>query len=222
MLKTKYLDLTGQRYGRLVAIKRITRPSQMKNRSAWWLFKCDCGAEFKTNANNVRSGRIKSCGCWQRERLLTHGKTGTKLFGIWCGMRQRCSDVNNRDFQRYGGRGITVCDEWQTDFRPFYNWAIASGYADSLTIDRIDVNGNYEPSNCRWATRKEQANNRRTNIYLTYEGDTFTLAQWAERTGIAGDTLSKRLYRHGWSIEKALTTPVRKQRNNVRCSGRSA
>lgn len=218
----QFIDITGQRYGRLVAVKRLAKPEGIKNNSAWWLFKCDCGKDVATSTNNVRSGRIKSCGCWQKERLLTHGKTGTKLFNVWVKMRERCTNANSKDYPRYGGRGITVCDEWQNDFITFYDWAMANGYADDLTIDRIDNDKGYSPKNCRWATHKEQANNRCTNIFLTYDGDTFTLAQWAEKSGIAWDTLSKRLFRYGWSVEKALTTPARKQRNNVRCGERSA
>ena len=209
-----FLDITGQRYGRLVAIKRIEKPSHIKNHSAWWLFRCDCGAEVKTNSNNVRSGRIKSRGCWKRERLTTHGKTHTKLFGTWSKMRERCTNSNRQDYKNYGGRGISVCEEWINDFQAFYDWAMSNGYADNLSIDRIDNNGNYEPLNCRWATAKEQANNRRSNVFLSFDGISFTLSQWSEKTGIPHDTLRRRLVDYGWSIEKALTTPVRKQSNN--------
>lgn len=211
---TRFIDITGQRYGRLIAVKRIEKPEGIKSNSAWWLFKCDCGKDVTTNSNNVRSGRIKSCGCWQKERLITHGKSNTKLFSVWSRMRERCTNENRRDFHRYGGRGITVCDEWRNDFQAFYDWAMANGYDDNLTIDRLDNDGNYCPNNCRWATQKEQANNRSTNIFITYNGNTLTVTQWAEKTGVLCDTLSKRLNKYGWSVEKALTTPIRKQRNN--------
>ena len=210
----KFVDMTGQRYGKLVAIKRVPIPEHIKSRSAWWLFKCDCGKEVEINSLHVRNGHIKSCGCWQRERLTTHGMTNTILFGKWNRMLERCRNKNRRDYKNYGGRGIRVCDEWKNNFMSFYNWAIDSGYKEGLTIDRIDTNGNYEPSNCRWATPKEQANNRRTSVFLTYNGETHTVSQWAEIQHIPRDTLDRRMRRCGWSVEKALTTPVKRQKNN--------
>jgi hypothetical protein len=132
----------------------------------------------------------------------THGMRYTRIYNIWRSMRQRCSNSNCIRYSRYGGRGITVCDEWN-DFNCFYKWAIATGYKDDLTIDRINTDGNYEPSNCRWATYKEQANNIKTNRLITYDGETKTMTQWAEAIGIKPATLWARLNR-GWSIEQAL------------------
>lgn len=126
-------------------------------------------------------------------------------------MRQRCYNPKNRDFKHYGGRGITVCEEWRKDFKVFHDWAMANGYAKGLTLDRIDVNGNYSPENCRWATMLEQSNNLRKNKLLTYQGETKTVAEWARIKGIRRNTLWLRLYKHKWSVEKALTTPLRKR-----------
>ena len=124
-------------------------------------------------------------------------------------MKARCYYKKDSRYMDYGGRGITVCKEWLDSFQAFYDWAMANGYADDLTIDRIDVDGNYEPSNCRWATRKQQGNNKRSNVLITYGEETHTLAEWAEKVGIKRTTLVSRLFVNHWDIEKALFQPVR-------------
>lgn len=147
--------------------------------------------------------------------LCGHGGKGTRIYRIWMKMRRRCSDPSEDNYLRYGGRGITVCDEWRDSFAAFRDWAIANGYADDLTIDRIDNDGNYEPSNCRWATRKTQQNNTRRNHYITANGLTLTVAEWSERTGIKYDTLQTRL-KKGWNPEKAVSTPARRYGEEVK------
>lgn len=139
-----------------------------------------------------------------------HGKRHTRIYDIWRSMRQRCYNPNTNRYKNYGGKGIKVCDEWRESFEAFYEWAMANGYADNLTIDRKDTNGNYEPNNCRWVTMKEQQNNRLNNHLETYNGETHTIAEWSEITGIKMCTLWARLKKYGWSIEKALTTATRK------------
>lgn len=141
-----------------------------------------------------------------------------KLWGVWRHMRERCSYPKHKSYKDYGGRGIKVCDEWNESFEAFARWAYANGYDDDApitecTLDRIDPNGNYEPSNCRWTTMKEQANNRRNNVTIVYQGRTQNICEWANELHIPRDTLCFRI-RNGWSIEKAFTTPVRKQKNN--------
>ena len=127
----------------------------------------------------------------------------------WYNIKRRCYDPTDRNFKDYGGRGITVCVEWKNDFKSFYDWAMANGYLDNLTIDRIDVNGNYCPDNCRWATIYEQANNKRNNHLLTYNGCTTTMAEWSRKAKIPYRTLINRINVLGWPVDKALTTPVR-------------
>jgi hypothetical protein len=138
-----------------------------------------------------------------------HGLTKTHLFQTWSNAKSRCSDPNSLPFKDYGGRGITVCEEWKNDFKAFYDWAMANGYKEGLTLDRIDNNQGYSPDNCRWATVKEQSNNRRSNTFLVFCGERKTISQWADDTGISRETLYKRLA-NGWDIEETLTTPTRK------------
>lgn len=202
-------DLTGEKFERLTVIER----AENKNGRVAWLCNCECGKSVVVIAKDLKNGHTKSCGCLQREiatqRMAmrkTHGKTNTRLYHIWHGIKERCCSVNYVHYKNYGGRGITVCDEWLHDFQAFYDWALANGYADNLTIDRIDNNKGYSPDNCRWVTMKEQQNNRRNNRLITYNGKTQTISQWSEEKNINKRTLIDRL-NHGWSTERALNTP---------------
>ena len=132
-----------------------------------------------------------------------HGKYGTRLYRTYASMKRRCYNKNVKDYKNYGGRGVRVCDEWTQDFMNFYNWAINNGYNDNLTIDRINVNGNYEPNNCRWITMKQQENNRRNNVNLTYNGITKTITQWGQSLNIPRSTIFNRYY-NGWTTEDIL------------------
>lgn len=181
----KILDLTGHKYGRLTPLKMVERNSSNK---VQWLCLCDCGNTVKVTTGHLRSGHTKSCGCYNIdssvESSTTHNGKGTRLYEIWEGMKKRCNNPNSKYYHLYGGRGICVCDEWQNDFSAFRDWAMANGYEDNLTIDRMEVDGNYEPSNCRWATRKEQNNNTRRNHIITVGGVSKNIAQWSEYLGI--------------------------------------
>ena len=207
LLEERVIDLTGQRFGMLTVLERAGRK---RNRVAWRC-RCDCGKESIVCALDLRSGDVKSCGCmkgsWIAESKLKHGMSGSRLYRVWAGMKDRCLNRNEKEYPNYGERGISVCNEWM-EFEPFQKWALANGYSDKLTIDRIDVNGDYCPENCRWATWKEQANNKRNNRFLEFNGRRQTVAQWAEEIGIDWTTLLDRLSRH--SIEEALSMPPKK------------
>ena len=159
-------NLIGQRFGKLTVIGRAENSNTGKTR---WLCKCDCGNMKKNSvdSHSLKTGKVKSCGCLYREsnnkNARIHGLTKSRLHLIWSGMKARCNNPKANGYMQYGGKGVTVCDEWTHDFKTFYDWATANGYADNLTIDRIDVNGNYEPSNCRWVSWKVQENNRSNN-----------------------------------------------------------
>ena len=141
-----------------------------------------------------------------------HGLCGTRQYRIWALMKNRCTNPNSPEYHRYGGRGIGVCDEWLQNVKAFYDWAMANGYQDDLTIDRIDNDGNYCPDNCRWVDMRTQCNNRSTNTFITHDGQNLTIAEWARRTGVPPEELRDRLYRRGWECEKALSTPVKQKK----------
>ena len=208
-MKRERIDLTGMRFGKLTV---LSFSHADKSGKAMWLCQCDCGNKKIIASGNLRSGNSKSCGCLHKEmltqRMLTHGETGGRLYWIWHGMKARCLNPKEPAYKHYGKRGIMVCNEWKNSFEAFRDWAIANGYANNLTIDRIDNNGNYEPSNCRWATAKEQANNKRSSYYITYCGKTQTIKQWADELGINYYTLHSRIVRRGWSVEKAFAKGV--------------
>lgn len=208
----RFKNLTGQKFGRLTVKYHYGKNKHSHN---LWYCECECGGHAIVDTNALRSGDTKSCGCLAKEltikRSTTHGKTKHKLYRIYAHMKERCYSENSQDYEYYGGRGIKICDEWLLDFENFYQWAINSGYTEGLTIDRIDVNGNYEPSNCRWTTMKKQNNNKRSNIIIEFDGKAHTLKEWSEILGIKYNTLYTRVVMRGWTIEKAFTSKVRKR-----------
>lgn len=144
------------------------------------------------------------------DKRVRHGMYGTRIYGIWAAMKARCGNPNYTEYELYGGRGVKVCEEW-IDFMNFHEWAKISGYSDDLSIDRINNDGNYEPSNCKWSTPKEQANNRRSNRMISYKGKTMNLKEWASALGMGYRSLHKRINK-GWSVEEAFTRPYREAR----------
>lgn len=207
------IDLTGQRFGRLVVIGRADPPRDLRRRARWRCI-CDCGREVEVYGFNLSNGNTASCGCLQVERSTaastTHGQSGSRLYVTWRDMLQRCENPHNPRYSNYGERGIAVCEEWHI-FTNFMQWAERTGYQDDLTIDRIDVNEGYNPVNCRWATVREQNRNKRNNVLITYCGITRCLADWAITLGIHPVTLWERIFRYHWDIERAFTTPVRQR-----------
>jgi len=212
----KHTGLDNKRFGYLTVLHRVPNAT---NGDICYFCRCDCGQELIVRACNLIHGRTKSCGCMRRSLASVrktkhgdsggHGGTGTRLYRIWRAMLSRCNCPSATEYQNYGGRGVCVCNEWKNDYASFREWAFANGYDDHLTIDRIDNDGNYDPSNCRWVTMKVQMNNKSSCHYLEYNGKTQTISEWAREIGISRSVLSQRINRYHWPIEKALTLPIK-------------
>ena len=203
----RFVDLTGKRFGRLTVTERVNNTKRTS-----WKCMCDCGGVKIVVGDNLTSGKVRSCGCLRKEvsavlvrsiSKTTHGQSKTRLYKIWAAMKDRCYNEHNAEYRNYGARGITVCQEWLSDFEPFYRWSIGNGYKAGLSIDRIKGFEGYSPENCRWATPKVQGNNTRRNHLLEYKGEVHTIAEWAEIKGIKYNTLNGRIYK-GWSVDRAL------------------
>ena len=206
---SKYESLIGTKFNSLTI---LGIESHNKTGHYKLLCKCDCGNQKSIRSDKVINGITKTCGC-KGIGCNAYTQKGisrkySNLYSCWNIMRHRCYDVNNEKYANYGARGITVCEEWRYSFEPFFNWAMANGYQKGLTIDRIDVNGNYEPSNCRWTTYIVQARNKTNNKMITYKGETKCLSQWCEELEIPYHTIRARI-RLGWTPEKSFETPIK-------------
>jgi hypothetical protein len=203
----RLIDLTGRRFGRLVVTRR--GPTDARG-EAHWDCVCDCGGLASPAGYALRVGASTSCGCFHNEVTgginRTHGKTRTPTYLAWNNMRRRCQDPENPNYRSYGARGISVCDRWQI----FENFLADMGErpARGLELDRIDNDGNYEPGNCRWATRMQQAENKTTNRRLTIDGETKTVSEWGRLTGLGLKRISARINKLGWTPERAILEPV--------------
>lgn len=200
----KLIDMHGRRFGRLTVKSRAVRKG-LDN--AHWLCTCDCGNETEVDGYKLRRGITSSCGCLTKELLTTHAKTNSVEYRTWANIKARCYNRKNTHYSNYGGRGISVCDHWRNSFQNFFA-DMGPRPSPLYSVDRINNDGNYEPGNCRWATRTEQANNCRRNIFYTLGGESLTLGQWAKKLNINDGTLRNRVYRYGWSVERALTTTI--------------
>lgn len=220
---SKLVDLTGQKFGRLTVLREAEPYISPKgHKSQRWFCRCDCGNEKVVMRGHLCDGATISCGCYHSSELTKrntkHGYANEKLYAIYRGIKCRCYNPHHGDYQRYGAKGVTMCEEWKNDYGVFREWAYASGYKEEVlpngrsqwTIDRIDVKGNYEPSNCRWITIQAQMNNKSNNYPIEYNGRTHTIAEWAKELGISYMTLHDRILRYGWNIERALTERVKK------------
>ena len=194
-----FQDLSGQKFGKLTAIKVV---GKSKKGESIWECLCDCGNITKSTCSNLKRGHTKSCGCYKKICCVTHHEANTRLYKIWKGIKNRCCNKRTPQYCDYGGRGITVCDQWLKNYINFRDWALANGYEDNLTIDRINNDGNYEPNNCRWVNNKIQSNNRRDNCFITYLGETLTISQWGDRLGIDATTIRARYKDYNLPLEK--------------------
>lgn len=198
----------GKKYGKLTIYDTYINDGRKRK----YLCICDCGNEVFSTISNLTSGNTKSCGCLAKEttaaRNRTHGHSNERIYNIWSKMLSRCEKEYETSYHRYGGKGVSVCEEWK-DFITFYDWSIKNGYSDDLTIDRVDNSGNYCPENCRWTSYKEQARNQSSNILVEYNGETKTLAEWAEIYSLPYKLVHLRYRRYNWNIEKTLKTPIR-------------
>lgn len=197
------IDLSGRRYGSLTVIRlAVDIPGKKKK----WICRCDCGRETIVSACNLRNGHTKHCSkCGYKamsEKNRTHGGTGSNLYLVWCTMRNRCERTGVKSYSDYGGRGVSVCEEWK-DFQNFKSWALSNGYEHGLEIDRMNVNGDYCPENCRWVTRLINANNKRNNRVVEYNGEKKTLAEWARYYGVNYKLLHKHVSA-GYSFTDAI------------------
>ena len=204
----------GMKFGKLT-VREIVVNGNTNQRK--YLCDCECGGTKITSEDNLRRGHCRSCGCLYKGHGGSKKKnifmgSDSKLYRTWSGIKSRCFDQNSHNYHNYGGRGITMCDEWKNDYNTFKKWALHNGYNESrgrdCSIDRIDTNGNYEPSNCRWATAKEQANNTRRNTIVEYDGKRMSLSQWADYLKMDYSSFMSRWVR-GWTMEKNVNTPVR-------------
>lgn len=208
----------GERYGRLVIVEELPRRRSGENGHMLRIMrcKCDCGGEKITKYVSLRNNHTRSCGCWWRDAPYKHGGSTKdseykRLYHVWCAMRNRCLNPDDKNYYNYGGRGIGICEEW-LDFPTFKDWALKTGYDPNApqgvtTIDRIDVNGNYCPENCRWVDIEVQANNKRDTVKITHNGETLSVSQWRRRGGTVCDSVYQKRVKDGWDLESALFTP---------------
>lgn len=199
----------GDKFGKLTVLEYYGND---KHNKRLWLCKCDCGNKTLVTTSDLRRGHTTSCGCVGKAHSFKHGMTGSRIHNIWLNMRYRCRNKKDTTYKNYGARGIDICDEWYDNFQNFYEWSIDNGYTDDLTIDRIDNNGNYEPSNCRWVSFVDQQYNKRGTVHVYDKNMEYTIKDLSDITGICCNTIRTRI-RRGWSVDDILKTPLGRKRN---------
>jgi hypothetical protein len=201
----RLIDITGHKYGRLTVLEHL---GVRERRTHYWKCQCECGSIIEVSGSNLRSGKSKSCGCISKECSWNkkHGKTKSVEYAIWNSMKMRCNNLNNDSYDYYGGRGIKVCERWANSFENFYE--DMGKRPEGMSIDRIDVNADYCPENCRWATVEEQSRNKRDNVYIEYKGERKILSDWAKELNMSVPALSNRLNKYGYTIEEAFNTKI--------------
>ena len=209
-------DITGQKFNRLTAVCF----SHFKNGKYYWKFKCDCGCETIAEIYKVKSGHTQSCGCYHKDIIRTiYGLRKHRLYGVWVNIKERCLKPRNKAYKNYGGRGIKICENWSKNFLNFYDWAMANGYAESLSIDRIDVNGDYCPENCRWATPKQQARNKRDSKMVVFNGVEKHWMDWCEELGLSKSAVGHCKQRTNMEYQEIFERYIKKK-NRTKTDGK--
>ena len=214
-------DISGMRFGMWTV---LAEDGKNKHGAYKWICRCDCGTVRSVAGHTLRLGKSTCCGCNARNRIeaskkatVKHNGRKDRLYNVWRGVIDRCCNRNSKYYSRYGGRGISICEEWRHDYSKFREWALSTGYDDKArkyecTLDRVNNDGGYYPENCRWVNMKGQCNNRSSNHRITYNNVSHTISEWSRITGVRKDTLRRRIFKYGWSVERALTEPTHKYR----------
>lgn len=214
---SKLIDLSGKRFGKLVVIERA---ENVGKGIAVWKCLCDCGNVTYVRGSNLKGGAVKSCGCLLHvSRNYTHRMSKTRIYREWSSIKTRCCYKTSERYKDYAPRGIQMCKEWEQSFEAFRDWAYANGYADNLSIERINNDKGYQPDNCKWIPLNEQANNRRTSYAFTKDGVTKNLAEWCKDYGVNYQLAHNRIHKLGWDFERAMTTPCDVNKRNKKYRG---
>ena len=212
--------MIGNKYNKLIVLERLDND---KFGNSKWLCKCECGNTVEVLGIHLRSGHTKSCGCLQKEKCRQiihkpkHGMAKSRIYKIWNGMKNRTNTNSlSKDtlYKNYSGRGIKVCDEWRNSFKNFAEWSLANGYTDNLTIERVNNDKDYEPYNCKWVDLGDQANNRRSNVKITYNNETHNLSEWCKRLNKDYALVYNRIHKNKWDFERAISEPVHIEKRN--------
>lgn len=208
---TKMISLTGKRFGKLLVLERAESSNSGRTR---WRCKCDCGSETIVDGFLLRNGKTKSCGCLKYSKRNGYiNEKNKRLHSIWANMKSRCNNKNSKSYSVYGGKGIKVCKDWEK-FLDFQNWAIANGYSDELTIERLDVNKNYCPENCCWIPKSEQAKNRTCTYKIMHNGKEKNLTELCKELNLNYKRIHNRIHKLGWNVEKAINTEISTSKRN--------